>query len=461
VTYDAVLSLDYYSSMWNEFNTFSVERAALVLSMNEPPWKEDKKEDFLGFYKVWCDRNYSRKACRLILPTPLLSINNHNASYNITIQLDSQTSLLPPALFTHWQFHQQKDLFIYSGPELIIHLSSQFEYGVNEESDEIILGIDLLHYFQKVEYGVELGYYKMWYSHIYDDNSLYGTQKLIVTIFIGTILSTLFYWITSPNYDILYVLMRGEMLFDYAFSQSASEFLSIGIALILWLLTLIFTEPIDTNTFIYTHSDHKKRILLFLLLSVYNVTIMVIYLIKHWRLTRRTGEYYLAYGKSLANGTKNEKTKTTSQVESKTVITRNLSIMAIMSSNLLLILNYLSEEKTIYTFIMIIISLMVLYYYIKFLFLSLLYLSKYNTLSSEISFVFLFIGNLSVFLFFLCVSVPTIYYSFLNEVNSMYSESILYDCILITLSTIGTIAACAVFLPIVNNRLRGDRRKKN
>lgn len=448
IQYDAVLSLDYYSSMWHEYNTFVIERGTLILRMTEPVLV-DSVEDFKGCYKLGCNRSVSRKYCQLNDTgyENVLHIDGRPFNYTISIRPQETHNLLPPELYNHWRYHDKKHLTIFSNHRStpLIHLNDQFDYGVNEQSDEIILGIDVFHYLQKIEYNLEEGYYKMWYTHVYDNNSLFCTHKLIITIFIGTILSLMFYWITSKNYDILYNIVDGEMLFEYPFSQIGREILSIIIAVLLWFLSNIFSESVDRYTFYYTHSDHKRRKLLFLLFSIYNVLFMIIYLIKDYDLSSKTWRYYYRYIK------RRKIIRETSQIQSKSVIMRNFYILNIMVSNLLLILNYLSEEKTFYTFLLVAISLLVIYYSFKTLLIHLIYLLSYE--SRNVPSTFLFCANATIFLLFLIYSIPTTYLSFLREINSMYTDVIIWTCVIGILCLVMTFSLYTVFIPLIKNKL--------
>lgn len=461
IDYDAVLSLDYFSSMWNEYNTFTIERSKLTLLMLEPSqWNSDNREDFQGFYKLWCNRNISLKYCHVVLKNDTLRINNHvYLNYNITIKPQQKFNLLPPDLFVYWQFHAEKELRIYDDADddatMLLHLNGQFEYGLNEETNEIILGVDVMHYFQKIEYGVEAGYYKLFYAQVYHDNEMYATGKLIIAIFIGTILSTMFYWITSPNYDILFNLLRGEMTFEYPVRQVFSELLSIGIAIILWILTLVFAESYNNNTVVYyTNSYHKQRLLLYLSVSFYNVLLLSLYFIAQRRLLTGAWRYYYNYARQMKAGKKQ-----TVVVESRSVIGRNIAIICIMLCNLALILNYLSQEKVIYSFILIVLSLAFVYYYTKLLMISILYLIQFSVGSDQVRFIFITLANTAVYLFFLGFSLETIYLAFLREVNSMYSESLLWDFVIIAICVVSLLAVCAVLLPMFKYRFAQEQKK--
>lgn len=456
VDYDAVLSLDYFSSMWHEYNTFTIERSKLTLLMLEPSeWHSPQREDFHGFYKLWCDRNVSLKYCHVALDTnQTLRINDHvYLNYNLTIRPNQKFNLLPPDLFVYWQFHAEKELNIYVGDELLLYLNGQFEYGLNEETNEIVLGVDVMHYFQKIEYGVEAGYYKLYYAQVYHDNDDYATGKLIIVIFIGTILSTMFYWITSTNYDILYNLLRGEMMFEYPVRLVLSELLSILIAVILWILTLIFADSYNGTVVYYTNSYHKQRLLLYMAVSFYNVLLLSLCFVAQRRLFSGTLRYYYSYAKQMKAGK-----KATVAVESRSVIVRNIAIISIMVCNLAFILNYLSQEKVIYAFILIILSLALVYYYTKLLLISILYLIQFSVGSDQVRFIFLTLANAAVYLFFLGFSLETIYLAFLREVNSMYSESLLWDFVIIAICIVSLLAVCAVLLPMFKFRFAQQKK---
>lgn len=455
--YDAILSLDYFASLWNEYNTFIIERSRLTLRMIEPDqWNNNDKEDFMGFYKVWCDRAISLKYCHVNLSSNQMSINDElYNNYSLVINTQSNVNLLPPDLFVYWQFGAHKNLKISVGDEMIIELNTQFNYGINEQSSDIVLGVDIFHYFQKVEYGIEAGYYKLFYTTVYNDNDAYALHKLLITIFIGTILSTLFYWIMSPNYDIWYNLLKGDTTFQYPVRQVSFEILNIVVAFVLWIMTVVFTPTLTSSAFDYYNSYHKQRMLLYIALSVFNTILLTLYLISQRVLTLSTIQYCYTYAT-----TWKECDKTTRTVTAPSVIVRNIAILVIMACNLSFILNYLSEEKLIYAFPLVILALAIIFYYTKYIMISLIYIIIYNKASSQARFIFLTLANIMAFSFFLVFSMQTIFMAFFNEVNSMYSESLLWDFI-ITLTCVDILMGiCSVMIPLFRDRLSRQKRNK-
>ena len=158
IPYDAVLSLDRYASMWSEYNSYTVERSSITLRMNErAEWHTNDKEGYRGIYRLDCD-DVSYKHCHVYIGEKYKSLAGDLVvngvpypSYGLVINTNTSLNLLPYDLYLYWKHHQEKDLYVGGDEEHhLLHLNPQFEYGVNHESMNIVLGTDLLSLFQKV-----------------------------------------------------------------------------------------------------------------------------------------------------------------------------------------------------------------------------------------------------------------------------------------------------------------------
>lgn len=468
-SYDAVLRLDYYSSLWNEYNTWSIERSHLTLKRVEPEqWKKKdvSQEDFNGYYHLWCNRSKSLKKCYVELPRKL-RINGRHAHdpsslpYGLLLDPNLQYNLLPHDLFLRWKYEGERDFLLEDDRgEEIFFLNSQFEYGINSESQEIVLGVDFLHHFQRIEYNLEAGYYRFFFSHIYHSHENFEWGRLLITLFISTMLfGVLFYWMTSPNYHILKPVLEKDTYFLFPFRIVWCEILSLGIALVLWILTLIFTESMGSETFHYSHSDHKRRTILFILFSLYNALLLVIFLCWNWPLTKAAWRYYYAYiiFHTQAQRTDRDYPDLVRMIEMEErkihpryVITRNIFLHNIAATNLLLILNYLSEDMLIYFILLVGVSLTIVYYNTKLLSVSILYLARNSQEWRDLwvkhsGFFGLFLLNFIVYVIFIGFSLPTTYYSLLRELNSMYSDVIIWVFTIQLLVFVLSLAISVVF----------------
>lgn len=465
IHYDAVLLLDYYSALWNEYNTWIIERSRLILKKVEPPWPSEQQEDFRGLFHLWCDRTKSLKKCHVKLPSSLF-INDHEYfGYGLVLDPGRSDNLLPQELMVRWQFHEEKEfLLVDENDKTILHINNQFQYELNTESDDIVLGVDFVHWFQKVEHNVEAGYYKLYFSHVYHTHDKFQLQAWIISIFIGTIIyGVIHFWMTSPNYNILQALLEKKPYFLFPLRLVSCEFLSIVIAIILWIMTLAFSEDVDHTTFHYSHSDHKRRRVLFLVFSVYHVVLNLVFLLWNWNLTKATFLYYYAnaqYYRMSEEDRKSDPDYTDlvrmvnieeAKIHPRYVIVRNILINTIAATNLLLILNYLSEHMRVYFIIMTLVSLIMVYYYTKMLIIGFLFMFIYANPSFKDlwrkyhNFVILFWINFIVYALFVAFSMPTTYYSLLNELNSMYSDVILWVFTTFLLLAVLTLPLYVVF----------------
>ncbi len=157
--------------------------------------------------------------------TAITDLLVNGRAYNVTgIVIDTGRSdnLLPYDLYVRWRYHGERNLRLtlpivgsatsrvttttgsaQQQPYLLLHLNHQFEYDVNRESGDIVLGVDLLLYFQKAEYCMEAGYYKLWYyNHLYSWHEQHLVNVAIVMLFVSTLLSIFFYWVISTNYSV-------------------------------------------------------------------------------------------------------------------------------------------------------------------------------------------------------------------------------------------------------------------
>lgn len=467
VHYDAVLLLDAYGALWNEYNTWIIERSRLILKKVDPPWPlpEDAREDFTGLYQLWCDYSLSLKQCHVKLPVNLEINDREYHGYGLVLDPGRSTNLLPQELMVRWIYHEEKEFLLTDDDgTTIFHINNQFQYSLNTESDDIVLGVDFIHWFQKVECNVEAGYYKLYFTHVYHTHDKFQLQAWIISIFIGTIIyGVIHFWITSPNYNILQALLEKKPYFLFPLRLVSCEILSIVIAIVLWIMTLAFSEDLDNTTFHYSHSDHKRRRVLFLVFSIYHVLLNIVFLLWNWSLTKATFTYYYAsaqYYRMSETDRKADPNYTDlvrlvnteeSKIHPRYVITRNILINTIAATNLLLIFNYLSEHMRFYAIIMTLVSLIMVYYYTKMLVIGFLFMfiaakpSVKDLWRKYHHFVILFWVNFLVYALFVGFSMPTTYYSLLNELNSMYSDVILWVFTTFILLAVLTLPLYVVF----------------
>lgn len=222
--FDALLSLDPASSLWAEYNTVTFDQALLVVSRrDEPPdgWALDQerdREDFRGVYRLRCDpRRQHRAEKHCVVALRGHEVNGRGLDgAQLVLDLSAQVNLLPYDLFMRWQFHDEKELWLHPAgvaPEArsrasLFHINRQFKFQLNERSGDIVLGVDVVHHFQKVELAHEFGYVTLWYASAYHERARHEQNTAIIFLFISLVLTTISYWCSSPNFDVAPFIMR-------------------------------------------------------------------------------------------------------------------------------------------------------------------------------------------------------------------------------------------------------------
>jgi hypothetical protein len=486
IGYDAILSLDRYASLWSEYNSYVVERAALTLKKtDESMWYEGNVEDFTGLYLLRCNDSLSYKHCHVAIRDSykeggnLLVNGMAYKSCGLVINTSSTINLLPYDLYMWWVQDTQKDLFI-GGDEAhhLLHLNPQFSFGINHDSTNIVVGIDLLFLFQRVEFCGEGGYYKAWYTHIYHNHNDHVFNTLIMFFFEVCLLCIFFYWATSPNYEILSHALNGGKRFEFPYRMIWWEFSMWLIAAVVWIITFVMTDGISSATFIYDNSDCEKRKLLFVLFSAYHVALSLIFFGVQHKLTRYTIRYYYSYwlyltyakptDRNYAELVKRVNTPTYS-VEEKYVIMRNIVLQNLVASNLLLVLNYMAEEKPIYLNLVAIVSITLSYYYVKLIQTGMVYVFKSSGTSDtwsalwkkESGTILFLLGSIVVFTLYFIFSLKLVYYSLYDEKNSTYCSIILWVFVIAPLSLVVVFAVSVVFLQLLHHMTTHKKVKIN
>lgn len=495
--YDAILSLDYFASLWSEYNSIVLERSFISLRMIEPPFDVDKasdNQDYDGFYKLWCNQSQSVNRCHVILSPNMTSggmvINDR--TYDITgliIDTGSSVNLLPYDLFVRWKYHGERNLRISASSitvgdasatvgdaaGIFLHLNDQFEYDINHESGDIVLGVDFLLLFQKAEYCMEAGYYKVWYyNHLYSWHEQHLLNVTLICLFVTTLLSIFFYWVTSVNYDVLDNVLRGERRMSFPYLIVLCELLTYVIGVAIVIMALIFAD--DVGSVMLDATGHKQRAILFTVVLLCHLVTGLVYLAWFRRsLTRKAAAYYGQSGWNAARGTDLRITYTVTATpvgESKVrdVIVRNTTLNTTLAMALLLIFNYLAEDWPLFLAINVIISSIVAYYWFKMLLVSFFYLITSHRIHHSLwryerRFVILTCLSLLLFIAYAVLAFPLVYLDCFSEFNSMYSDIFLWIFATHIYCLIGIFAAGIVFIIIVRhyierNRPPAERKKK-
>lgn len=404
------------------------------------------------------------------------------AGYELVIDPSVSANRLPHALYMRWHYHAEREMEIapHKHGALLLHLNEQFQYELAPESHphELVVGVDALHYFQKTEHRLDTGVYLFYYTHIYSANDEFVFSKLVICVFIKTLLVCLFHWVTSDNYDVLQYLLRTpkgaeRRRFKFNYRQVACEWTAVGSTVLLWILTLIFTEPVDSSNFLYSHTAFQQRKVLLYVYSFYHFVVLVGVLGLNWPVTRKSAAHYYYWACTFTSSPEQRDWayiqlrahKRTSTVSTKLVMIRNLTLHTLLDLDLLFIMNYMAEEKLMYGFFYLLITLALFYYYVKYLLIATLYAydladGRWSRLSRHAWFVAWLAVSTVGFVLYAALSVPSTFVSFAQDVNSTYSETLIVVFVILFLALVCLSGMLSVVLPVESHVKRVFERVK-
>lgn len=477
--YDAILLLDPYSSMWHEYNTFILEPLQMILRYeNESTAMDENNEDFTGHYSIECNQTISNKYCHIMINNNNNSglwINNHfYENYNIIIDPNSATNRLPHQLYTTWLNNENKILIIKTNEnddkELIL-LNEQFLYELNDndDNDNIIIGVDLMHFFQKIHYHLPTQRYKLYYTHTYSRYTEHLLHIFLITYFVTTIMSHLFNWYTYSNYNILeYILVfihRQEMhRFPFDLNQIYDEISSIFLCIILIFMTMFFTDPVSSVHFSYSHTTFQRRKILIYCYAIYNIIIATFLLIMTRDMTKKFINYtynwiiyHIGVDPRDAEYEYIKKTGSTNifYMNTKYVLVRNLTLHNLIVLNLLFIFNYMTEENSLYGILLYIpFNMSFIFFTIYYIHIDILYLyslvgNQWRRILYKHNLFFLYICiNIILIIVYIGFSIPINFINILQLYNSIYPQIIITLSVLLMVVIIITIATQLVIKTI-------------
>ncbi len=477
--YDALLSLDRHSSVWREYDTALFEQnrltlvsgagtspaapvlglgAAATVNAKSHPHPDDLL-DFQGMYQLECTVSGwgAHEECAVALDGLLINDGARPAGSRLLFDFDAHVNLLPLDLYLAWHEHGVREFWLTSasGDEdfVLLRLNDQFQYELNEWSDDLVLGIDVLHYFQRVAYSAYWGRLTLWYSRIYAANATFELHKSLIYWLISLILTCLSAWIAAPNYDVLLAVLAQRHSFEYSYQLVVVELVALVLAPILWLLIFLAGDPWSNAWSGYHHSVVLRRELLIFSFALYHWLLSVLLFLRGTRLIKHTFQHYWYYFKSFVTTRgrydKELAERETDPVSTKMVLARNLAGHTLMSTNLLLILNYLSEEKLIYCIPFIVASLALVFFYIKALFSAGAYIALQGGWREEPLFTMLNMLSAVVFIVYCVFTFSTHYTSIFEQLNSVYKPGFIRAWTLMLLAFTGCCGALAVYFPVV------------
>lgn len=487
VEYDAALLLDMYSSMWHEYNTVATERSQLLLRWQDASTApvDDSVQDFAGLYRLQCNQSHSLKLC-LVQPPPHgiahqqhrqtgLWVNGHYyPHYQVVLDPSSATNLLPYELYMRWRYHQERTLSIgwHSNQSQHLFLNSQFQYEAQpeEESTQLVVGVDALRYFQRTEHRLYSGQFMLYFSAQYASSTVSSSDNvglaLLLVFLVGVLMYCITRWFTSNNYNVLHFMLTTERKkrhkFPFQFRQVACELTGVAIGILMWILMMIYTEPITQAHFTYAHSAFQQRKLLLYLFSIYHLVLAVFIIFYSMRATRKMFRHYYAAYRYYCTSQPWDKDyelvrkraiKYTTRMPTGLVIARNLVVHTVLACDLLFIFNYKAEAKPLYIYWFVLTALVLYYYYVKYLFLATYYLNDVTRnegqpVAKHATMVLYIVAGSVVFALFAAFSIPTVYMNFLFELNSTYPQALLVMFSIFLLTSLAALALLSVSMVV-------------
>ena len=452
--YDAVLRMDKHSSVWNEYDTLLFEQSRVTLSMHRHG-THIEKQDFLGFYHLQCEDHRHRHHC--VVPLRGRHLNGHRFHHThigrLVIDLDAPHNLLPHDLFMRWQYHGEKEFVLteYDSDHTWLRLNRQFQYRLNHNSDDIVMGIDLVEYFQSVEYSLHRGSIVLWYSRIYNSNETYELHKWLIFWFLSLILTCISCWYNSPTYDVLQAVIRRRSLVDYPYQLVVVDLVTLTLAPVLWILVFVSGDAWHNAVTGFPHSVVMRRQLLIFSFGLYHLLLMVALLARTGTLIKQCFRHYYHYFKSFVSSKVDQQLadRETETVSVKMVLMRNLAGHTLSVTNFLLIVNYVSEEQLMYTIPLVVASLCLLYYYVKIIFSSVVYVARNGGPRQEPLFTFLFMLSGAVFIVYSVLGSYTHYTDFFMLLNSVFSELDVRSFAVELQCFVAVVAVVVVYFPLL------------
>ena len=478
-TYEATLSVAPGSSIWTNYNIMRITQ--YHVSMRYEPDGE-VSNDVSGYSALTLMQCHGDGVhdCRINVSGITINDIAYNARrYRVAINLHSAANYLPVDLYYHItslpQSSQSIRFYIAGGASLI--LNSNFEYGLNAHDDDIIIGVDLLHYFPKVEYSIESGQLAVWYvagSYVtaaqHDDVSITFSFVLLLLL-IG-------YWeyTTSENvrlytFMIYYTRLTGRWFF-FSFRQVFTEIGTLALSFILIILTFVFMD--------YNSSNRCQRAILLWILALYHFILLSIVLVITPETTRRAFIYYLRFDtkihvaaadpplrlRRLATRSADDSVPVDAEFDqvkeayierdeaklSKeltiNVIARNTGLLMLLMIDMMMILNFGSDTSYLYLLLLFFVSLIFIVFIVYQLGLITLFFFTYPRGATPTSFTVFYAGELACGAIFIAWSIPVIFLDYFRAINSIYSETFVVAFTLVLLTMLFLISCKGFYAKI-------------
>lgn len=553
--YDAVFSLAPYSSIWGQYNVMAFEHQKLILLYRENATLMATAANFAGMVRFQCDSWYGSAtdlshSCFILRSDPValalgvpasssldrypgasvayLEVNDRQyANYRVKVDFDSAVNYLPLDLYLVWQAAQsrrEKHLRIklyessaYNDGANVLHLNAKFQYELTDAED-IVLGRDLIHNFPRLEYAMDrmtgARAMNLWFhaSDVDPSDMNTGVRIFFMFLLLAT-LFCLFIWGTISNYYLVkYVILLPHYARQYhlfAYKQMIFELLTLVVAALLWIFTLVFSDA--------TTGNQQRLKYCLIALSAYHALVLVIVMLltpqvnekirnyfkkkkpeeeeptvipqkqveKRSMGARQLGATLTPVGSGVATENYDEMDEAIEDVQDRETreifqqikdreerrvmyslfmpnyndrlvrestaqsLIRSLALIVLILTNLLLILNFSSAGNLVYLLFIVILSLTLVYYVIKYLMMGEAFLLLTHRKEKQVvhfpGLLAFMVLEIVVLFLYLGFSFDATYMNYFMTINSIYSEAVV-EVLAITL--IGCLFVAGVYLVV-------------
>ena len=460
MTYHAMLSLDRRSSIWDRYNMMTLTPYHMILRYEPDSVANGNLDEYGGLIRLQC--LYTTDDDRCHIATHRLKLGDgslyEKSTYRLIVDLHSASNYLPTHLYFHLKtLGASKATLSFENEDpsaTPLYLNNVFAYAHNPYDNDIIIGVDLLHLFPKIELAIESGELHLWYfhmNHVYND--AHETVAIILTFLLPIALYCYFEFISNDPGFLFRLLLRYSFLTSHWFYFTARQvFIELTIlvtASVIMIMTLFFTE--------FNRTERCQRTILFVILTFYHLTLLALILIVTKRVTRR------AFGNTTGIPTNDRDfvlvhTAYLDDTRAKlckektgTVIIRNTCLIVLALLSILMKLNFSSDDSYLHLVLVFLVSLVFLYFFVHQVTLAWLY-----WLSSPVS---------PRFLLFLCCetvaltlyitwSAFCVYMDYFRAVNSIYTEPFIQALTLVTISFV-ILFACRKYHSVTEDIIQG------
>lgn len=311
-TYQAVLALDRASAAWNQYNVLTVDAYQVAMHYVTGGYlSTEVGSDFDQLVRLNC-RNNNRDSddnCRLDTHYAEMGGRRYNSTgYRLIVDLHASINYLPVDLYYRLQalpeaqrqivFHMttttggESNSALANDTDNRLILNHRFHFEMNRHDSDIIVGVDLLHVFPRVQYSMERREIHLWYQ---TTSLVFSQQQQSAAIALSFLLLAVLYCqfdaASNDNRRTYFFMVRYSYLsfrwFYFNVRQALIEIATLVLVLLITVLTLIYSD--------YNASDQFQRATLFWILALYHSVVLICCIAMAPEILRQAFIYHLHF----------------------------------------------------------------------------------------------------------------------------------------------------------------------